>query len=98
MPAAPAATYDAVAPAGTIILVAATLLNGLVPSDGAFALREVIVVREVHSENAKLPIELTLMGMVILLRLVQDWKALFPTEVTLLGIAILVILAQPRNA
>tara|TARA_B110000858_G_C17543216_1_gene354533 strand:- start:23 stop:370 length:348 start_codon:yes stop_codon:yes gene_type:complete len=98
LPSVPAATYDAVAPAGTVIAVAATLLNELVITVGASTAREMIVDRALQLANAKAPIEVTPLGIVILLRLVQLANALFPIEVTLSGIVMLVRLEHPPNA
>ena len=87
-------TYDADVFCGTIILVAATLLNELVSTLGATVAREVIVDRALQLANAKTPIEVTLLPIVTLVRLVQRPNALEGIEVTLLGMVMLVRLVQ----
>ena len=100
MPSVPAATYDAVAPAGTVIAVAATPLKAVAPPTkvGASTAREMIVDRALQLANAKSPIEVTPLGIVMLLRPEQILNAPFPIEVTLSGIVMLVRLVQLWNA
>ena len=46
-----------------------------------------IDVSPLHLENAKVPMLITLAGMVTLVSPLQDWNAEFPILVTLAGIA-----------
>ena len=89
-----------VAPIGTSIVVARTLLNAEEPRAGAAIARQEMEPSDdefVSIENALTPMLVTLLGMIMLVRLLQKANVCSPMLVTLLPMLTLVRLVQLEN-